>query len=153
MRETVERKKESRTESSNTQHADDTWDEMRRQPHLSQCPTLKWLHANARNVTCESFLFTELLSRPVCQLTTSFHTFLCVPLHVIRPRRNNADFEGMVIVHLFLQKFWIETWFGNCQQYLCLFRIVFECSQDIHDLGKMLVLPDQFLCLVLSTSD
>ena len=32
--------------------------------------------------------FVELLSRFVCQLTISFHTFLCMTSHVIRPWRN-----------------------------------------------------------------
>ena len=32
--------------------------------------------------------FVELLSRPVCQLTISFHTLLCMTIHVIRPWRN-----------------------------------------------------------------
>ena len=39
------------------------------------------------------------------------------------------------------RKFAIQTWFCNCPQYLCLFRIVVECSPSIHDLRKMLVLP------------
>ena len=32
--------------------------------------------------------FAELLSRLVCQLTISLHTFLCMTLHIIRPWRN-----------------------------------------------------------------
>ena len=32
----------------------------------------------------------------------------------------------MVIFQLFLRKFWIQTWFCNFQQYLCLFHIVIE---------------------------
>ena len=36
---------------------------------------------------------------------------------------------------------------------LCLFHIVFKYIPDIHDQGMMLVLPNQLLCLVLSTSD
>ena len=59
----------------------------------------------------------------------------------------------MVIFLLLLRKFWIQTWFCNCLQYLCLFYIVFECTSGIHDQGMMLVLPNQLLCLVLSTSD
>ena len=47
----------------------------------------------------------------------------------------------------------IQTWFCKCQQYLCLFHIVFECIQGLHDQGKMLVFPNQLLYWVLSTSD
>ena len=63
------------------------------------------------------------------------------------------DFEGMVISLLHPRRFSIRTWFCNCPQYLCLFHIVFECSPSIHDPGKMLVLPNQLLYWVLSTSD
>ena len=59
----------------------------------------------------------------------------------------------MVISLIHPQKFSIRTWFRNCPQYLCLFRIVFECSSSIHDPRKMLVLPNQLLCWVLSTAD
>ena len=51
------------------------------------------------------------------------------------------------------RKFWIQTWFSSCTQYLCLFHIVFECIPDIHDQGKILVLPNQLLYWVLSTSE
>ena len=50
-------------------------------------------------------------------------------------------------------KFWIQIWFCNCQQYLCLFHIVFEYIPSIHGQGMMLVLPNQLLCLVPSTSN
>ena len=64
-----------------------------------------------------SWYFVELLSRPVCQLTVSFHTFLGMTLHIIGPRTDsqifrvwqlfsspcgNSRFEhGSVIVHNF----------------------------------------------------
>ena len=51
------------------------------------------------------------------------------------------DFEGMVVSLLSPRKFWIQTWFCNCLQYLCLFHIVVECTPSIHDPRKMLVLP------------
>ena len=50
-------------------------------------------------------------------------------------------------------KFWIQTWFCNCQQCLCLFHIVFEYIPGIHGQKMMLVLPNQLHCLVPSTSD
>ena len=52
-----------------------------------------------------------------------------------------SDFPSMVIFQLLLRKFWIQTWFCNYQQYLCLIHIVFEYSADIHDQRKMLVSP------------
>ena len=52
-----------------------------------------------------------------------------------------------------LQKFRIKTWFCNSLQYLYLFRIAVECIPSVHDQGKMLVLPYQLLCWVVSTSD
>ena len=45
-------------------------------------------------------------------------------------------FEGMVISLIPPQKFEIQTWFCNCPQYLCLFRIDVEYSPSIHDQRK-----------------
>ena len=50
----------------------------------------------------------------------------------------------MVISLILPQRSAIRTWFCNCPQYLCLFRIFVECSSSIHDPRKMLVLPNQF---------
>ena len=36
----------------------------------------------------------------------------------------------------------IHTWSCDCQQYLCLFHIVFEYIPGKHDQGEMLVLPN-----------
>ena len=89
----------------------------------------------------------------------------CLPPHNIAPHtslhdqpcpetmKKYEDFEGMVISLLLPRKFAIQTWFCNCPQYLCLFRIFVECSPSIHDPRKMLVLPNRLLCQVLSTSD
>ena len=46
------------------------------------------------------------------------------------------DFERMVVSLLLPLKFAIRTWFCICPQYLCLFRIVVECSPSIHDPRK-----------------
>ena len=95
--------------------------------------------------------FVQLLSRLVCQLTISFHTLLRMTFHVVGSRRNTTkkytDSPSMVIFQLLPRKFVTQTWFCDCQQYLCLFHIVFECSPSIHDPRKMLVLPNQLLCL------
>ena len=81
----------------------------------------------------------------------------CLPTHKIVPRislhdqpyhktmKKYEDFEGIVISLLSPRKVAIRTWFCNCPQYLCLFRIVFECSPSTHDPGKMLVLPNRLL--------
>ena len=63
------------------------------------------------------------------------------------------DFAGMEVFLFSPRKFAIRTWSCNCPQYLCLFRIFFECSLSIHDPGKMLFLPNQLLYKVVSTSD
>ena len=57
-------------------------------------------------------------------------------------------------VFLFLhRKFAIRTWFCSCPQYLCLLRIVVECSPIYHDPRKMLVLPNRLLYWVLTSSN
>ena len=63
-----------------------------------------------------------------------------------RTTKKYAYFPSMVIYQFPVQKFANQTWFCNCPQYLCLFRIVFECIPSIHDQGKMLVLPNLLLC-------
>ena len=59
------------------------------------------------------------------------------PCH--KTMKKYEDFEGMVISVLHPRKFAIRTWFCNCPPYLCLFGIVVECSPNIRDSGKMLV--------------
>ena len=88
----------------------------------------------------------------------------CLPTHNIVPHtslhdqpyhktmKKYEDFERMVISPLHPRKLAIRTWFCNCPQYLCLFRIVVECIPSNHDPGKMLVLPNRLLYWVVSTS-
>ena len=54
---------------------------------------------------------------------------------------------------LLQQRSWIQTYFCNYPQYPCLFGILFEYTPSIHDLGKMLVSPNQRLSFVLSRLD
>ena len=103
-------------------------------------------------VNAWSWYFVELLSRLVCQLTISFHTFLCMTLHIIRPWRNTKILREWQFLWSPCGKFAIQTWLCNCPPYLCLFPIVFECIPTTHDLEKMLVLPNQLLW-VISSSD
>ena len=90
----------------------------------------------------------ELLSRLVCQLTISLHTFLGMTFHVVGPRRNTQIFRALQFFSCSLRNFWIQTWFCNCPQYLCLFHMVVEYIPGIHDQGKMLVLPNQLTSLL-----
>ena len=102
----------------------------------------------------------------LCRVVESF----CSPTHNIVPHiswhdlpchrttKQYADFPSMVIFQLLLRKFWIQTWFCICQQYLCSFHIVFGLIPGKRDQGMMLVLPNfhiglmfcflssQFLC-------
>ena len=89
----------------------------------------------------------------------------CLPTHNIVPHtslhdpphhktmKKYEDFEGMKVFLFLPLKFAIRTWPCNCPQYLCLFGIVVECIPSFHDPGKMLVLPNQLLYWVFSTSD
>ena len=79
---------------------------------------------------------------------TSWHD---PPYHRTTKKYENS--RSMEVFQFTPRKFVIQKWFCSCQQYLCLFHIVFECTPGIHDQGKMLVLPNRFLRLVLSTSD
>ena len=94
------------------------------------------------------------MEKILCRVAESSYS----PTHNIVPHTSLHDqpchktmkkyeyFEEMVISLIPPQKFTIQTWFCNCPQYLCLFRIVFECIPSIHDQGKMLVLPNRLLC-------
>ena len=80
----------------------------------------------------------------------------CLPTHNIVPhiywhdlpyRRTKKKYEGfpsMVIFQFSLRKFVIPTWFCNCQQYPCLFHIIFEYIPGIHDQRKMLFFQISF---------
>ena len=50
-----------------------------------------------------------------------------------------------------LQRFWIQTYFYNCPQYLCLLDILVEYNPDRHGEGMMSGLPNQRLSGVFST--
>ena len=79
----------------------------------------------------------------------SLHTFLCMTIQITRPW---IITKILSVWNLFCSSP-IRTWLCNCPQCLCFFHIVVECIPNIHDQGKMLVLPNQLLCWVLSTSD
>ena len=103
----------------------------------------------------------ECMELILCRVVESF----CSPTHNLVPHmswhdlpchmtmKRYTDFPIMVVFQFPPQKFAIQTWFCNCPQYLCLFHIVFEYSPDMHDQGKMLVLPSQLVCWVRSISD
>ena len=60
-----------------------------------------------------------------------------------RTMKKYEDFQRMEVFLFLPLKFAIQTWFCNCPQYLCLFHIVDECTPNIHDPGKMLVLSNR----------
>ena len=51
----------------------------------------------------------------------------------------------------FLQRFWIQTYFCNCPQYLCLSDILAEYNPNNHGQGMMLARPNRLLSWTLST--
>ena len=77
----------------------------------------------------------------LCRVVESF----CSPTYNIFPQiswhdppchvttKKYADFPSMVTFQLLRRKFWIQTWFCNCPQYLSLFHSVFEYTPDFHD--------------------
>ena len=97
-------------------------------------------------IDARSRYFVVLLGRLVCQLTMSFDTLLCMNQLYHNTMKKYEYFEGMEVFPLHPRKFATRTWFCNCSQYLCLFRIVVECIPNLHDPKKMLVLPNRLLC-------
>ena len=105
----------------------------------------------------------------ICSLTVEYRVFQYVPSTNISEQFESILLKSLQQISILLlwndghqcmevfqfppRKFATQTWFCNCQTYLYLFHIVVECSPSIHDPGKMLVLPNQLLCLVPSTSD
>ena len=93
----------------------------------------------------------------LCIVVESF----CLPTHNIVPHiswhdlpchrttKRYSDFPSMVIFQLLLQKFWIQTWFCNCVYNIFAYFTLSLSALQVY----MLVLPNQLLCLVLSTSD
>ena len=73
--------------------------------------------------------FVQLLSCFVRHFTRAFHTLFGMTFHVLGPRGNLLCFHAWQSFRCFCGKLWIQSWFCNCQQYLCSCRIVFECSQ------------------------
>ena len=110
--------------------------------------SLKWLVV----IDAWSRYFVELLSRLVCQLTISLHTFLHDPPYH-KTMKKYEDFEEMEAFLVSCGNLRTQSWFCNCPQYLCLFRFVFDCSPRIHHPRKMLVLPNRLLWWVVSASN
>ena len=109
-------------------------------------------------VSSSSKWWSSMQEKILCRVAESS----CLPTHKIVPNislhdqpchktmKKYVDFEGMVISLLSPQKFAKQKWFWNCQQKLCLFRIVVEWSPSIHDPRMMLVLPNRLLCWKLT---
>ena len=73
--------------------------------------------------------------------------------HVTWPRRKTHIFRAWQFFSCSCGNSWFKHSLCNCPQHLCSFRIVVECIPSVHDHRKMLVLPNQLLYWVLSTSD
>ena len=114
-----------------------------------------------------SWYLIKLMSSLVCQFTKTFHTFFGMTFHIVRPRRHTQFFRAMKLWHsrgttstwCLMRRLtkaadnadidpsiWIRTWFCNCQPYLYLFHIVFECIPSKHDRGMMQNLPSEYVC-------
>ena len=81
-----------------------------------------------------------------CLLTDNIAPYISLhdlPYHKTMKKYENS--QSMEVFQFTPRKFAIRTWFCNCQQYLCLFHIVFEYNPSMHDQGKMLVIPCQLL--------
>ena len=107
--------------------------------HLACLQHSFWEQDSRISVVCVFFMMYCVRTRGSCCWRSAIFAFLSP--------------SGMVIFQLLWRKFWIQTWFCICQQCLCSFHIGFEYTTEIHDQRKMLVLPTQLLCWVLSTSD
>ena len=87
----------------------------------------------------------ELLSRFVCQLTISFHTFLLHDPQYHKTMKKNEDFEGLVISLHSRGNSRFEHGSVIVHSIFACFTLSLSTSQIIHDQGKMLVLPNQLL--------
>ena len=96
-----------------------------------QC--MEWIHCR---VVESFFFFADSQYR-------STHFFAWSSISWDHEEKRRFSEYGSFSVHP--RKFWIQTWFCNCQQYLCLFHIVFEWIPSVHDQWKMLVLPNRLL--------
>ena len=84
----------------------------------------------------------------LCRVVESF----CLPTHNIVPHiswhdlpcfkttKRYSDFPSMVMFRLLLRKFWIQTWFCNCLQYLCIISHCLwvhpRCTWSRNDVGS-----------------
>ena len=103
-------------------------------------------------VNAWSWDFVELLSRPVCQLTKSFHTFLGMTFHIVGPRRNTK----ILGVLKFFSCSCVNSGFKHGSVTVSNIFAYFTLSLSTpgpHDQQKMLVLPNRLLYWVHSTSD
>ena len=95
----------------------------------------------------------ELLRCLVCQLTISFHTFLGMTFHAMGPRRDAQIFRAWEFFDCSCGNSGFKHGSVIVNNILAHFTLSLSAPQISMIKGMMLVLPNQLLCLVLSTSD
>ena len=85
------------------------------------------------------FDFVLLLSRFVRQFAKIFPRISLhdLPCHRTMRKCLCKVSQKMVAFQLLQQRFWIQTYFYNCPQYLCLFDILVECNPHQHGQGTL----------------
>ena len=71
----------------------------------------------------------------------------CISVHDIPHHRtmrtcSRQVSQNKVVFQYLLQRFWIQTYFCNCPQYVCLFDILFECNPNKRGQGMMSGRPE-----------
>ena len=110
--------------------------------------SLKWIIVNAW-----SWYFAELLSRLVCQLSISFHTFLDTSFRVIRPKRNTQIFRAWKFFSCSCRNFWFRHCSAIVHNIFAYFTLSLSTSQVNMIKERCWLSQNQFLCWVLSTSN
>ena len=98
----------------------------------------------------------QLLSCFIRKFPISFHAFLRMTFHVIRPWTDSVCLRFPWSFGNFSTapaEILDSNIFCNYPQYLCLFDILVECNPDQRGQRRMSALPNQRLSLVLSKSD
>ena len=93
------------------------------------------------------------LSRLVCFLKISFHTFLGMSPPYYRTTKKHENSRSMEVFSIPPAELLDSNMVLQLSTMFWSFRNVQRCTPRKHDQEKMLVLPSQLLCSVLSTTD
>ena len=80
-------------------------------------------------ISAWSRYFVELLSRLVCQLTISFHTFLGMTLHIVRSMKKYEDFPSMAVFQFTLRNSWFKHGSVTVQNIFAYFTLSLSASR------------------------